>query len=284
MNFLDKDRRYLVTGGSGYLGRALIGRLTSMGCTTVRVMARNEGQLIALKERFPHVEIMPGDVADRCSCLKAFRDVDGCFALAAFKHVVMAQGEVRQCVASNVTGSLNALECSLTYKPQFVLGISTDKASRPAAVYGATKFIAEALFAEYEQINPATAYRIVRYGNVWGSTGSFITKWKTKMQAGEEVTLTDPDATRFFWTVGQAVDLIFECLEKATNATPYIPQMKAIRMGTVLDACMEVYGKAPVRITGLRPGENKHETMDGVTFSDQVKQYTKEECIAEFLS
>jgi len=133
-------------------------------------------------------------------------------------------------------------------------------------------------------MNPDTKYRVVRYGNVWGSNGSIITKWKPKFEKGEEVILTDPDASRFFWTMKEAVDLIFECMDKATNSDPYIPKMKAVTMGTVLEACMEVYGKSPVKIIGLQNGENKVETTDGIIFSDTCEQFTKEEFIEKFLS
>lgn len=103
------------------------------------------------------------------------------------------------------------------------------------------------------------------------------------MERREEIILTDPEASRFFWTMWEAVDLIFECLEKAKDSSPFIPKMKAVKMGVVLDACMEVYGKSPVKIIGLQPGENKVETTDGLVFSDQCEQFTKEEFIQKFL-
>lgn len=281
---LDKGKRYLVTGGSGFLGRSLIKRLAGIGVCDVAVIARNEGQLIDVKEAFPHIEIIPGDIADPHSCAHACAGARGIFHAAAFKHVLMAQLHTRECISSNVIGTLNLLDQTLKLRPDFIIGISSDKAGRMTGVYGATKYLQETLFAGYEKVNPITRYRTVRFGNVWGSTGSFITKWKAKMQKGEEIVLTDPEATRFFWTVEQGVELIFECLERAPDSTPYIPKMKAVKMGTVLEACMEVFGKGPVRVTGLQPGENKHESMDGIIFSNEVDQFTKEEVIATFLS
>lgn len=271
--------KYLVTGGSGFLGHELIGRLDG----EVRVLARNEGNLIALKEKFPHIEIMTGDIADPWVVKKAMKDIDGCFLLSAFKHVGLAEIDVKSCTKTNVVGVMNIVEESLVTKPKFLVFISTDKAAQPSGVYGCTKKVGERLIHEAEKINLETKYRVVRYGNVWGSTGSIITKWQPKMKNGEEIILTDPEASRFFWTVKEAVDLIFECLEKADNATPYIPKMKAVKMGVVLEACMEVYGKSPVKIIGLQPGENKVETTDGLVYSDQVEQFTKEEFITKFL-
>lgn len=271
--------KYLVCGGSGYLGHELIGRLDG----EVRVLARNEGNLIALKEKFPHIEIMTGDIADPWIVKKAMRGIDGCFLLSAFKHVGLAEIDTKTCTKTNVVGVMNVIEESLVVKPKFVVFISTDKAAQPTGVYGCTKKIGEKLVHEAEKINSDTKYRIVRYGNVWASTGSMVTKWEPKMRRGEEIVLSDPEATRFFWTVEEAVDLIFECLDKASDAKPYIPQMKAVKLGVVLEACMEVYGKCPVKIIGLGAGENKHETTDGITYSDKVEQFTKEEFINKFL-
>lgn len=272
--------KYLVCGGSGFLGYELINRIVGID---VRVLARNEGNLIALKEKYPHIEIMTGDIADPWVAKKAMQGVDGCFLLSAFKHVGLAEIDTKTCTKTNVLGVMNIIEESLVTKPEFMVFISTDKAAQPSGVYGCTKKIGERLISEAEKMNPDTKYRIVRYGNVWGSTGSMITKWQPKMEKGEEIILTDPEATRFFWTVKEAVDLIFECWEKAVDSTPYIPKMKAVKLGVVLEACMEVYGKCPVKIIGLQPGENKHETTDGVTYSDSVEQFTKEEFMDKFL-
>lgn len=275
--------KYLVTGGAGYLGKKLIKRLLDQGQTDIKVVSRNECENIKLKEKFPFIEIVTGDLVDPFVCEKACLEVGGIYHLAAFKHVGLAEENVRQCVSSNVIGTMNLLEATRKNKPEFIIGISTDKAAQVKGIYGATKLVMEGLFREYEKVNPDTKYRTVRYGNVWRSTGSFIEKWEEKMKKGEEVILTDPEASRFFWTVDEAVDLIFECLDKATDSKPFVPKMKAVKMGTVLEACMEVYGQCPVKIIGLQPGENKIETTDGVTFSDQVEQFSRTEFIEKFL-
>lgn len=275
--------KIVVFGGSGFLGTHLIERLISFGNKNIVAVARNEGALVALKEKFPTVEIMVGDIADRWIIKKAMKDATSVFLLAAMKHVGLADVEVKTCISTNVGGCMNIIEESLITKPKTLIFISTDKAAQPAGVYGCSKKIGEKLILEAEKINPDTKYRIIRYGNVWGSTGSFITKWMPKMRKGEEIILTDPEASRFFWTIQEAVDLIFECIEKASDASPYIPKMKAVKMGLVLEACMEVYGKCPVKMIGLQPGENKVETTDGITFSDTAEQFTKEEFINKFL-
>lgn len=275
--------KIVVYGGSGFLGTALIGRLISQSKTNIVAVARNEGQLVSLKEKYPSVEIMVGDIADKWIVKKAMRGADEVYHLAAMKHVGIADIDVMSCASTNVLGTMNIVEESLNVKPDIFVFISTDKAGQPSGVYGCTKKIGERLIAEAERINLYTKYRICRYGNVWGSTGSIITKWKPKMMRGEEIIITDPKASRFFWTVEEAVDLIFECVDKGKDSTPYIPIMKAVSMQTVLEACMETYGISPVKTIGLQPGENLVETTDGVTFSDKVEQFSKQEFKDKFL-
>jgi FlaA1/EpsC-like NDP-sugar epimerase len=267
--------KYLVTGGSGFLGNELIKRLDG----DIRVLARNEASLVALKEKFPHIEIMVGDVADPYVCDRALKDIDGVYHLAAMKHVGLSEQNVAQTIQTNIPIAL--LEATRKNKPKFIIGISTDKAASRSGVYGATKFLMERLFSEYARANPETKYRTVRYGNVLYSSGSVLCKWKDRILAGQEIIITDPDATRFFWTVEQAVDLIFETLEKAPDAKPYSCSMKSIRMGDLMNAMIEKYaGMNHIRVStiGLQPGESVHEVInEGHSDSSQVEKFTKEE-------
>lgn len=279
-----KRRKAVVFGGSGFLGTALIERLLTRPDVDVVAMARNEGNLVALKEKFPAITIMVGDISDAWSVKSAMVDADEVYLLSAMKHVGLAETEANACVLTNIIGTMNVINESLQVKPTVLMFISSDKAASGNGVYGGSKKIGERLMAEAERMNPATKYRVIRYGNVWASTGSIATKWRPKMERGEEVIITDPEASRFFWTVDEAVDLIFECFEKATSAAPHIPKMKAVKMGTVLEAMMDVYGQSPVKVIGLQPGENKVETTDGKTFSDQCEQFSKEEFKAKFLA
>jgi UDP-N-acetylglucosamine 4,6-dehydratase len=279
---MELDSRLLITGGAGYLGRELVRRLIEKGHTNLVAMSRNEGELIKLKEEFPSVEIVPGDISSATACEMAMKDVRGVYHLAAFKHVGMAEDRVSRCILSNVGGTMNLLEVSLRTKPKFVIGISTDKAAQVKGVYGATKFLQEALFREFERANPNTKYRTVRYGNVLYSTGSVLCKWKKALEDGTPITITNPDSTRFYWTVKQAVDLIFDCLENAKDSTPHVTKMKSMRAGDLLDAMIEKYGghldKVGVHTIGLQPGENMHEVVaDGLPNSFEAERYTVEE-------
>jgi len=277
---IEKNKKYLVTGGTGFLGVPLVKYILSQG-GNVRVIARDEGKLITLREQFPNIEIYTGDIADPFEVKQAMQGINGVFHLAASKHVGLAETFVRENVKSNTLGSLYILEESLNLNLDFVLGISTDKAAQVAGVYGATKLLMERLFTQYEKLNTNCKYRIVRYGNVLYSTGSVLCKWKELIQQGKAVTVTEPEATRFFWTVDQAIELIINCMENATDSTPYCPLMKSMSIKNLLQAMIEKYGNGidiPVNIIGLQPGENMHEkVLEQGPYSSEVDQFTIEE-------
>jgi UDP-N-acetylglucosamine 4,6-dehydratase/5-epimerase len=264
--------KILVTGGSGFLGKALIRRLGG----NVRVLSRNEGQLIALKEMFPNIEIMTGCISDEFICKEALEGIEQVYHLAAFKHVGQAEQQPYQCVNANLIGTMNLLR--LFNKGKFI-AISTDKAAQVAGVYGASKLLMERVISEYEQINKDVEYRVVRYGNVLYSTGSVLVKWKEALLNGKDIIVTEPTATRYFWTVESAIDLIFECLEKATDSKPYCPEMKSIQVSDLLEAMQYKYGRAnAIHTIGLQAGENLHEKiLENGLDSSQAQKYTIDE-------
>jgi FlaA1/EpsC-like NDP-sugar epimerase len=253
----------------------------------ITVLARDEGKLLDLKFKYPDINIMTGDVADEYTAQQACHDMDTCFHLAAFKHVGIAQAQPYECYRSNVEGTANLLK---HFKGQYFLMTSTDKAAQVTGVYGASKYIAEQLIHEHAKKQTRTKYRVVRYGNVLYSTGSVLVKWKKLIQAGEPVTITDPNATRYFWTVDQAIDLIFKCGEEAVDSKPYCPEMKSMSMGELLEAMINKYvnkhgedvfqaiNDYPINKIGLQPGENLHEKIleDGIS-SEHAEKWTIEE-------
>jgi UDP-N-acetylglucosamine 4,6-dehydratase/5-epimerase len=269
-------KNILVTGGSGFLGRKLLERLASYDCK-ITVVARDEGKLIEVVQDNKNVEIITGDISDPFIIRQCFnKSIDCVFHLAAFKHVGIAESQTRECVKSNVIGTLNLLEQSIDENLDFFLNVSTDKAAIVSGMYGASKFLAEGLVRQFEKLNPETQYRTVRYGNVLYSTGSVLCKWKKIIEEGGEVIITDPEATRFFWTIDQAVDLLFECLEKANNSDPWVPDMKSMKMGDLLNAMILKYGNGKsikINEIGLQQGENKHEKIfsDGLSSEDADK-------------
>lgn len=283
MKYNFKNKLFLVTGGSGFLGVPLVARLLSQGAK-IRVLSRDEGKLVDLKQKYPEVEILNGDISDWFEVQQAMKDVSGVFHLAASKHVGLAEKTVRETIKANTIGSLNILEHSLNTNLEFIIGISTDKAAQVSGVYGASKFLMERLFTQFQRLNPSCDYRIVRYGNVLYSTGSVLCKWKDLIEQDKELIVTEPNATRFFWNVEQALDLIYQCLNEATDAEPFVPEMKAMSINNLLEAMYKKYlpegGTKKIKTIGLQPGENLHEKIleDGLN-SSEVEQYTVDEII-----
>ena len=247
----------------------------------MRVIGRDEGTLISLKETYPAIEIHTGDISDKFEVVQAMRGVHAIFHLAASKHVGLAETFVRENIKTNTIGSLNIYNQSLEQDLEFILSISTDKAAQVSGVYGATKFLMERLSIQFDELNPNCKYRVVRYGNVLYSTGSVLCKWKSLIEKNKEVVVTEPKATRFFWTVSQAIDLIFDCLEKSNNSSPHCPDMKSMSIDNLLQAMIEKYGNGkdvPVKVIGLQQGENLHEkVMNEGPYSNDVEQFTKDE-------
>lgn len=277
---MKKDHTYLITGASGFLGNPLTKILLQKGCK-VRALARNEGNLIKLQQEYPDIEIYAGDIADICVVKQAMLGVSGVFHLAASKHVGLAEKLVKENIKSNTLGSLNIFETSLNQDLDFIISISTDKAAQVSGVYGATKLLMERLSKQYEKLNSNCEYRVVRYGNVLYSTGSVLCKWKDLIQEGKELIVTEPEATRFFWTVDQALDLIMDCLENAKDSSPYCPDMKSMKIKDLLQAMIEKYSNGkdiPIKIIGLQPGENLHEkVLESGPDSNEAEQFTVEE-------
>jgi UDP-N-acetylglucosamine 4,6-dehydratase/UDP-glucose 4-epimerase len=161
------------------------------------------------------------------------------------------------------------------------MAMSTDKACDPGWVYGGTKYLMEKLIEEYQNKYTNSKYRVIRCGNILYSTGSVLRIWQESLQNGKEIIITDPDATRYFWSANQVIDFMFDVAKNCNTCEPQSTHMKAVRMGTLLDAMQEKYGKATnIKEIGLQEGENKHEklTKDGPLSCDD-EQYTIEEIL-----
>ena len=278
------DKIALITGGTGFLGDKLVSTLLEQNYH-VRVVARNEGNLMKLKIKYPNIEIVPGDICNKITCFQACKNVSCIFHLAAFKHVRMAETYSLECINTNVIGTLNILEQTLDNdKLEYVVGISTDKVAKVNGTYGASKYLMESAFKQYENMNKKVKYRLVRYGNVLYSTGSVLCIWKEKLMKGEEIIITDKNATRFYWTIDEAIKLIFDCLTHSNSCEPYLPEMKSMYLGDLLEAMTKKYlqegAERKVKEIGLQVGENLHEALiqNGPTSND-CEKYSVEEII-----
>lgn len=289
---IKKDELYLITGGAGVVGQALCSRILYLG-GKVRVFSRSANTLLDMKEKYKDIEIMVGDVTNNLEVSNAYKDVRGVFHLAALAQP-MQSGGASESIHTNLIGSMNVLResCSNTvyspylngardYQVDFVLGVSSDKAVQISGPYGATKFLMERLFDEYQERNKGVKYRVVRMGNVIYSIDSVLYKWKSLLEKGEEVIVTEPKATRFFLTKNQSVDLMLNGLN-SDSSKPYCDIPKSTSIGNLLQAMANKYlpkGKElKVKEIGLQPNENLHERIvDDGPMSNEMEQYTIKE-------
>ncbi len=276
---IQKDELYLITGGTGVVGQALCSRILYLG-GRVRVFSRSADKLLEMKKKYKNIEIMVGDVTNNLEVSNAYKNVKGVFHLAALAQA-MQSGGASESIYINLTGSMTVLNESSNNKVDFVLGVSSDKAVQISGPYGATKFLMERLFDEYQEINKRIKYRVVRMGNVIYSIDSVLYKWKSLLENGDEVIVTEPKATRFFLTKNQSVDLMLNGL-KSDSSKPYCDIPKSTSIGNLLQAMANKYlpkGKElKVKEIGLQPNENLHEQIvDGGPMSNEMEQYTIEE-------
>ena len=276
---IQKDELYLITGGTGVVGQALCSRILYLG-GRVRVFSRSADKLLEMKKKYKNIEIMVGDVTNNLEVSNAYENVKGVFHLAALAQA-MQSGGASESIHINLTGSMTVLNESSNNKVDFVLGVSSDKAVQISGPYGATKFLMERLFDEYQEMNKRIKYRVVRMGNVIYSIDSVLYKWKSLLENGDKVIVTEPKATRFFLTKNQSVDLMLNGL-KSDSSKPYCDIPKSTSIGNLLQAMANKYlpkGKElKVKEIGLQPNENLHEQIvDGGPMSNEMEQYTIEE-------
>ena len=278
--YLD-NKRILITGGTGSLGKVLVRRILSgqLGSPkSLVVFSRDEAKqhdlrMDYLNHRSATDEVMYhnfertlqfkiGDVRDFHSMAQALTSADIVFNAAALKQVPACEYFPFEAVRTNIEGAENIVRAIIELKlpVQSVVAISTDKACKPTNVMGMTKAIQERIFLAANISCPQTRFIAVRYGNVLASRGSVVPLFIDQIAAGGPITLTDKNMTRFLLTLDQAVDTVFEALQFATAGETYIPKIKA---ALIQDVAAALIGSKKIKVTesGIRPGEKMHEIM-----------------------
>jgi UDP-glucose 4-epimerase len=276
-----EDKRILITGGTGSLGKVLTRRLLSGELGKPRritIFSRDEAKQHQMRLAYQQrntatdeiiyhnfeqlLQFQIGDVRDYHSVSAVLRHSDVVFNAAALKQVPTCEYFPYEAVQTNIAGPENIVrairENNLTV--QTVVGISTDKACKPINVMGMTKAIQERVFVRANLDCPETRFVCVRYGNVLASRGSVIPLFHDQIRQGGPVTITTRDMTRFLMSLDQAVDTVFAALRHARSGETYIPQMPAAR---IVDVANVLIDKLPIetKIIGVRPGEKLHEIL-----------------------
>jgi len=266
MNNLFTDKTVLITGGTGFLGKALVKKILEQNPHSIRVLSRDEVKHYRFIEEIkdPRIRHFVGDVRDISKVRKATRACDIVIHAAAMKRIDMIEYNVEECIKTNILGTLNMVEACLENNVEKAVYVSTDKACSPVNTYGASKFIGERIFTEsnFNKGSLRTVFTSVRYGNVLESTGSIIPIIMNKIKNNEELPLTDKRMTRFFITGDQAVELIFNAIKFGVGGEVFVPKLDAFKIVELLEVLKEHYKyNKPIKEIGIRPGEKIHELM-----------------------
>jgi UDP-N-acetylglucosamine 4,6-dehydratase len=259
------DRSILLTGGTGSFGRKLVDTLLrTTRAHRVIVFSRDELKQSEMQRAHgddSRLRFFLGDVRDRPRLYRAFDGVDVVVHAAALKRIPAAEYDPFEFVKTNILGAQNIIDAAIDRGVHKVLAVSTDKASCPVNLYGATKLVSDKLFVAgnaYVGEKP-TRFAVVRYGNVIGSRGSVVPLLRS-LRPREPFYLTDRRMTRFWITLAQAVSLSMRALAEMTGGEIFVPKIPSMHVGDLVEALAP---QARIEITGIRPGEKLHEQLIG---------------------
>lgn len=261
-----KGKKILITGGTGSLGMALTKKLLETDVDTIRIYSRDELKQIEMQTKFvdKRLRFLIGDVRDKERLSRALEEVNIVIHAAALKHVPVAEYNPFEAVKTNVYGAQNLIEACFDRNVEMALAIGTDKAVAPFNTYGATKLLMERLFvsANFYKGNHNIKFLCVRYGNVLGSRGSVVPTFVNQIQSGKNITITDPNMTRFNITMKQALELVFRALKNGQGGEVFIPKLKAYKVADLRDVTLELMkANNKTDIISVRPGEKYHEIL-----------------------
>ncbi len=257
-----KGKKVLITGAGGSIGSELVKQCLEFGAKEVIGVELNEFNLYQLNEKYPIVPILC-DVTQKEEFKEVVRKYKPNLIIhaAAYKHVPLAELNPRATVKNNVLGTKNAIDIAIEEKvPHFVL-ISTDKAVNPTNIMGATKRVCE-LYAQNVN-SKETTICAVRFGNVLGSSGSVIPKFKAQIERGEPLTVTHPEITRYFMLTSEACQLVLQSATIAKGKEVFILDMgKPVKIVDLAKKMIQLYNKkVEIKFIGLRPGEKLYEEL-----------------------
>jgi UDP-N-acetylglucosamine 4,6-dehydratase/5-epimerase len=259
-----RDTNVLITGGTGSFGKSFIRHLLDVhDPKRVVIFSRDELKQYEARQLFgddPRLRWFIGDIRDRDRLKRAMYEVEYVVHAAALKQVDTAEYNPFEFVQTNVVGSQNVIDAAIDAGVKKVVALSTDKASSPINLYGATKLVADKLFISanhYAAHHPAR-FAVVRYGNVMGSRGSVIPFFRKLAQEGKPLPITDKRMTRFWISLDAAVQFVVDSFEMMGGGELYVPRIPSMR---IIDLAEAVAPNASTYEMGVRPGEKLHEEM-----------------------
>ena len=274
MNKQFKNKKILITGGTGSIGQEIIREILKHEPTVIRILDVDETKQFELQQEYEdneNVRFLLGDIRDKERLYRAIEDIDIIFHTAALKHVLACEYNPFEAVKTNVIGIQNLIDVAMDEEVEKVIFTSSDKAVNPTNVMGATKLLAERLMtsANYYKGARKTIFSSVRFGNVLGSRGSVIPLFKRQIEHGGPVTITNNEMTRFIMPMREAINLLFKATELAHGGEIFIFKMGALKITDLAEVMIEElaqkYGYPPqdikMEIIGTKPGEKLYEEL-----------------------
>lgn len=275
-----KNKIILITGGTGSWGYELVRQLLTYDPKEIRILSRNESNQFTMKQEFssnPKLKFYIGDIKEKDSLLYACKNAEYVFHLAALKHVPVCEDQPMEALKSNVIGTQNVIDVAIACGVKDVVYISTDKASNPSNFYGLSKAMGEKLIIHANTLNSGTKFVCIRGGNVLGTNGSVIHVFKRQIQEQKKIGITDPNMTRFFLTVQEAIQLVFKAVSESVGGEIFVMKMPACRILDLAEILIDESGEhVDIEITGIRPGEKIHELLLSSYESTMTVSYDQE--------
>lgn len=269
-----QDKVVLVTGGSGSFGQKFTEiALREQNPKAIRIFSRGELLQWEMQRKFnndPRLRFFIGDVRDKERVYRAMNGADVVVHAAALKQIPTSEYNPIEAVKTNIQGAINVIDAAIDSGVERVMAISTDKASHPVNLYGATKLVAEKLFIQGNSYVGfrKTRFSCVRYGNVIGSRGSVVPLF-LEQRKRNEITITDERMTRFWITLERGVRFVIDCIGSMQGGEVFIPKIPSMK---VIDLADVIAPKASRRAIGILPGEKLHEVL----LSEEEARHAKE--------
>ncbi|MBT5399130.1 UDP-N-acetylglucosamine 4,6-dehydratase (inverting) [bacterium] len=269
------NTKILITGGTGSFGSSFVPMtLAKYNPKQLVIFSRDEMKQWEMAQQFKNdnrVSFIIGDIRDKDRLSRALDGIDNVIHAAATKIVPTAEYNPFECVKTNINGTTNLIDACIDKKVKRVIALSTDKASNPINLYGATKLAADKLFVAANAYAGAhgTRFSVVRYGNVMGSRGSVIPFFMKLKETGE-LPITDPNMTRFMISLQEGVKLVWHAFDDMYGGEIYVKKIPSM---VITDIAKAVDENAKHKIIGIRPGEKIHEQMIGIEDAPHTYEY-----------
>jgi len=267
------NKNILITGGTGSFGKKYTEiLLKNYKPNKIIIYSRDELKQYEMAQKFNDkcMRYFIGDVRDKDRLKKAMQNVDIVIHAAALKHVPIAEYNPMECINTNINGASNVIDASIENEVEKVIALSTDKASAPINLYGATKLASDKLFVAANNLvgTKKTRFSVVRYGNVIGSRGSVVPFFAKLIKTQKEIPITDFRMTRFLITLEDGVKFVLKNFERMQGGEIFVPKIPSMK---IVDLAKAMCPNCKLKEVGIRPGEKLHEVM--ITSDDRVVEF-----------